>query len=102
MAGRHEWTPEELAIIRTTPAKWARKSKLTPEQVIEIRRRVDSISVPWSLRDIARDYGLTVAQVVNIARRRDWAELAHEPDNAPWWWEEQRQMRLRRLRDQTP
>lgn len=88
-----DWTPEELAIIRTIPKNHTNPGKLTPEQVIDIRRRVDSLSVPWTLRDIARDYDISIREVVHIARRKRWGDRAFEPDNAEWWWSVERRER---------
>lgn len=87
--GREQWSPEERALIDATPAKWARRPKLTPDQVKAIRARVDSLTVPWTLQELAAHFGVTPGQIAKIARRQKWPERAFEPDNAPYWREEQ-------------
>lgn len=82
---REEWTAEELEHIQSTPRKWARKRKLTDEQVKEIRRRVDSLSVPWTIEGLAQEFGVTPSQISYIARRKRWSERTHEPENRPYW-----------------
>jgi hypothetical protein len=82
------WTEEELKIIESVPRRWPRKPKLTPEQVKEIRRRVDSLTVPWTLKELAEQYGVTRRTIAKIARRQDWPDRAFEPDGRPWWREE--------------
>ncbi len=91
-----DWTPEELALIRSIPDKWARQSKLTPEQVKDIRRRVDSLTVPWTLAELSEQYGVQAKQIARIARRQRWNEPANEPDNARWWWEAEQEERRKR------
>jgi hypothetical protein len=63
---------------------------------------VDSITTPWTLRDIARDFGLTGHEVILIARRQRWRDPAYEPDGE-WWKErearERREERERRRRE---
>lgn len=77
-------------ILRRVPAKKPRgnQARLTPEQVVEIRRRVDSLTTPWSLRQLAHDFGVSVRIIVAVARRRFWDDPAYEPDNREWWWRE--------------
>lgn len=80
----------DRAILRRVPAHKPRgnKVKLTPEQVVEIRRRVDSLTVPWTLRQIAHDFGVSVKIIVRAARRQQWDDPAYEPDQREWWWRE--------------
>jgi len=80
-----DWTDEERALIDATPHKWARTPKLTPDQVKAIRQRVDSLTVPWTLEELANEYGVTKGTIAKIARRHDWPERAFEPGNAQYW-----------------
>ena len=72
-------------MIDATPSKWVRVSKLTLDQVRDIRRRVDSLTVPWTLAGLAEEFGVSTTQISAIARRRVWAERAWEPENQPYW-----------------
>lgn len=47
-------------------------SKITPEDVLEIRRR----AITEKHRDIARSFGLSESHVSSIVKRKDWAWLA--------------------------
>jgi hypothetical protein len=82
-----DWTEAELALIERTPSRWARKRKLSDDAIKEIRRRVDSLSFPWTLNELAEQYGVTPAQISNIARRKDWPERVWEPDGQRFWRE---------------
>jgi DNA-directed RNA polymerase sigma subunit (sigma70/sigma32) len=79
------WTPEELAIIESIPRRWTRRSTLTAEQVKAIRRRVDSLTVPWTLAELAQEYGVSKKAISEIARRQSWNDPAYEPDGVRWW-----------------
>lgn len=81
-----EWTAEERAIIERIPRKWPRQRKLTDEQINEIRRRVDSLTTPYSLRALAAEFGVTVHHLIRVARREQWAHRIWEP--AGRWWKE--------------
>lgn len=83
------WTPEELAIIESIPRRWPRTPRLTPEQVKEIRRRVDSLTVPWTLAELAAEFKVSKRTIAKIARRQDWPDHAFEPDGKPWWREQE-------------
>lgn len=74
-----QWTPDELALIDSTPATWPRKAKIDVETVKAIRRKVDSLSIPWTLAELAAEFGLNEDQISLIARRLRWRERAHEP-----------------------
>lgn len=80
------FSEHDRAIMRRIPRKWPRRSTLSVEQVIELRRRIDSLTTPWTLRDLAYEYGISVRQVIKIARRKDWDDPAFEPDQKEWWW----------------
>lgn len=82
-----EWTPEELEILDRVPGRIPRRNTLTPEQVKQIRERVDSLSVPWTLSELAREFGVSEVNIGRIARRRRWGERAYEPGNKPYWRE---------------
>jgi hypothetical protein len=84
-----KWTPEELAAIESVPRHKPRTPKLTPEQVKEIRRRVDSLTTPWTLAGLAAEYKVSKKQISRIARRRHWPDRVFEPDGKPWWREQQ-------------
>lgn len=81
----------DRAVMRRVPVKKPRgaKAKLTPEQVVEIRRRMDSLTTPWSIRQLAHDFGVSVKIVLRAARRQQWDDPAYEPDQREWWWREQ-------------
>ena len=83
-----EWTNDELALIEAKPAHWVRTHKLTPEQVKAIRLRVDSLTVPWTLAELAAEYGVEVERIARIARRHEWSERAYEPGGRRYWREE--------------
>jgi hypothetical protein len=86
-----DWRPDEREHIESTPGKWARTAKLTPEAIREIRRRTDSLSIPWTLEELARDYGVSKVEIAKIARRQRWTERVHEPEGRPYWRERERQ-----------
>lgn len=89
MSDQSKWTPEQLAIIESVPRRWARTPKLTVEQVKEIRRRVDSLTVPWTLEGLAKEYKVGKRTISRIARRQTWPDRAYEPDGKPWWREQE-------------
>lgn len=96
------WTPEELALIEQTPATWPRFRKLTDEQLQEIRRRVDSLTTPWTPVSIAADFGVSETEIIAIARRLKWKHRKWEPEGR--WWreielEEMERERQRRKRE---
>lgn len=78
-----DWTPAEQQVIDSTVGHPPRKHKLTREQVKEIRRRTDSLTVPFTVRELALEYGVSDEAIANIARRTHdgWAERANEPEN---------------------
>jgi len=82
-----DWTPDELEAIRSVANHWPRTAKLTPEQVKLIRERVDSLTMPWTVAELAREFGVTGEQIINIARRVGWSERTYEPDGKKWWKE---------------
>lgn len=88
---KRAWTPEELAIIESVPRRWPRTPKLTPDQVREIRHRVDSLSVPWTRAGLAAEYKVSKKTITKIARRQDWPDRAFEPGHRPWWRELEQQ-----------
>jgi len=88
-----DFLERDRAVLRRTPRRRTPRSKLTPEQVIEIRRRIDSLSVPWSIRQLAEEYDVGVLEMTRIARRQHWDEPAYEPDNREWWFRERERKR---------
>ena len=86
--GLTAFTDADRRIMARVPRARGRKAKLTAEQVIDIRRRMDSLTVPWSIRQLAAEYGVSVQLIMRVARRKRWDEPAFEPDQAPWWWRE--------------
>lgn len=74
-----DWEPDEQAVLDQTPHSWPRTSKLTPELVRAIRQRVDSLSVPWTLQELAYAFGVSEQQIADIARREAWDGKLYEP-----------------------
>ncbi len=89
-----EWTEAESAIIRSVEPRRRTNHRLTIEQIVAIRKRIDSLSVPWTYKELAEEFGVAVGQVARIARRRQWQGAAYEPEGGEWWWEKKRQERL--------
>lgn len=74
-----DWSPEEFALIEQTPRAWPRSAKLTVEQVKAIRLRVDSLTHPWTLQELANEFGVDPQEIALIARREQWNDRAYEP-----------------------
>lgn len=74
-----KWTKDELAALADVPVSWPRQAKLTPELVKAIRERTDSLSQPWTLQELAYQFGVDEVTVAQIARRQSWDDPVYEP-----------------------
>lgn len=74
-----DWTDDELAVINTTTRSWVRRSKLSPELVKRIKERVDSLSQPWTVAELAAEFGVSKTDIAQIARRQAWDDPVYEP-----------------------
>ena len=83
---RDGWTDAERALIDQTPKRLHHRRKLTDDQIIELRRRVDSLTVPWTIDDLVRDFGISREQARRVARRESWPDRKWEPEGV--WWRE--------------
>jgi hypothetical protein len=80
-----DWTPRERELIEQTQGRLPHTRKLTDDQIKEIRRRVDSMTVPWTTAELAEQYNVTPEAIRLIAKRERWTERTHEPDGQQWW-----------------
>lgn len=50
---------------------------------------MDSLTVPWTLAELAAEFKVSKRTIAKIARRQDWPDHAFEPDGKPWWREQE-------------
>ena len=85
------WTPEERDVIDAMPRQRMSETrfltKLTREQVLLLKERLDSLTMPWTLDELAREFGVSAAAIWNVAKRRRWADRYYEP--YPYWKQRQ-------------